>query len=158
MILCSLLLFPQTRWAWGPEEQSELEKSLAPREVPTHWLARTILLSFFSWMLLILNTLALTLLPIMTGRILFYLLQLPIYVQHDPISYIIGACVCVAILTMGQSLFRLCSSSTKMRGIRKAVFQLPRVAVFKSKSFHAFYLSALSRYNEPALLYSREES
>lgn len=131
-LLYSAMFRTQTRWAWGPEEQSELEKNLAPREVPTHWLARTILLSIFSWMLLILNTLALTLLPIMTGRSIFYLLQLPIYVQHDPISYIIGACVCVTALTVGQSLLRLCSASVKMRGLEKSIFQMPREAAFKS--------------------------
>ena len=131
----SLSLLPflpsQGRWAWGLEEPSQLEKDLAPRDTPSHWLARTIILTLLSWSLLILNTLALTIVPLMTGRALFSVAQVPLWIQHDPISYITGLCACFMAVSLCQTIIAMTSSLKKLNTIKKSVFKMPRGAQFK---------------------------
>lgn len=128
----------QTRWAWGREEISQLEKNLAPRVIPTYCLARVLVLCCLSWLLLILNTITITLVPVMMGRTFFSLAQFPLKVQHDPVAYIVGACVCLTIVTLTRSITLFCLNAQKFKGFRKSLFSIPLQAVIKSKSFYTF--------------------
>ena len=136
-ILCSshvhLISISQGRWAWGLEEPSQLEKDLVPRDVPSYWLLRTIILTLLSWSLLILNTLALTIVPLMTGRALFSVAHVPLWIQHDPISYIIGLCACFMAISLCQTLIKMMSSIKKLKVLKISFIEIPSEAKFKSK-------------------------
>jgi hypothetical protein len=128
----------QTRWAWGREDISQLEKNLAPRVIPTYCLLRVLVLCCMSWMLLILNTIAITLVPVMMGRMFFHTAQIPQRVQHDPVAYIVGACVCLTIVTVTRSFALICLNAQKAKGLMKSAVSIPFQATLKSKLLHNF--------------------
>lgn len=135
-ISLSLSYSLQTRWAWGREDISQLEKNLAPRVIPTYCLLRVLVLCCMSWMLLILNTIAITLVPVMMGRMFFHTAQIPQRVQHDPVAYIVGACVCLTSVTVTRSFALICLNAQKAKGLIKSAVSIPLQATLKSKLLH----------------------
>ena len=130
----------KTRWAWGREEISQLEKNLAPRVIPTYCLLRVLMLCCMSWMLLILNTIAITLVPIMMGRMFFHTAQIPQRVQHDPVAYIVGACVCLTSVTVTRSFALICLNAQKVKGLIKSAVSIPLQATLRSESYYDLQL------------------
>merc|ERR1712196_265077 len=79
-----------TRWAWGLEEASDVEKRLAPRSAPTYCslrIAALILLSFVALNILILMT---TVLPLFLGRLVMSNIWFLEWYKHDPFHFFIG--------------------------------------------------------------------
>jgi hypothetical protein len=120
LYVCICIYRNTTRWAWGTEEPTDLEKSVASRKIPTYWMPRTFLLALFSWLLLICTTLALTIVPLLTGRTIVWVVELPLWIHHDPVSYVVGLCVCSFLTSCCRGL-----SSRRVKGLRKAFLKMP---------------------------------
>ena len=123
--------------------------------MPSYWLARTLLLSFLSWILLIFTTIGMTLLPIACGRAFFYCAGIPSTVQHDPVSYIIGALICLTFLALGRSIASFLSDSRKVTGLMKSLLQMDRHSAFLSKSPHLYCNHHHDGLSNPFLLLNR---
>lgn len=78
------------RWAWINETPSAIERNVAPRVIPSHWLLRTCLLVGISWCLSIVIALFLMVVPLQIGRSLSQLIYVPVAWQHDPLHFIVG--------------------------------------------------------------------
>ena len=74
-----------------------MEKNVAPRVVPTCWLARTVLLCFIIWIIINLMSLFLMVVPLPLGRALFAFLHLPKCFHHDPLRFLVGCVACSSI-------------------------------------------------------------
>jgi hypothetical protein len=117
-----------TRWAWGNEEQSDVEADLAARVIPTNWLLKTILLIGCSWLLISCIVIFLVIVPVSIGREIFYRLCLPISLHHDPVAFCLGMVVCYSIFSFTRRLSKngfqqivLSSKSIPYRTIRSLV-------------------------------------
>jgi len=105
-----------TRWAWGTETPSDVEKTIAPRVVPTYWFLRICVLILATWIFLVVGMVFLLIGPLSLGRLLFKYLDLPSFLRHDPLLFVLGA----FIFTMPMSfLARLC---TKTKTWRKKLY------------------------------------
>lgn len=91
-------------------------------------------------MLLILNTIAITLVPIMMGRMFFHTAQIPQRVQHDPVAYIVGACVCLTSVTVTRSFALICLNAQKVKGLIKSAVSIPLQATLRSESYYDLQL------------------
>lgn len=90
-----------TRWAWGPEEPSQLERNVAPRVAPTYCFLRCTLLIIASWLLMATTTLCCTLLPVVLGRLSQHCSEMvPARLMHDPVSYVLGLAFLLPLFTL----------------------------------------------------------
>eukprot|EP01036_Dinobryon_divergens_P022078 gene22078-30313_t len=90
-----------TRWAWGNEEPSQLERLVAPRLAPSYCMLRCAVLICVTWCLLACITVSLTLLPVVLGRIAHLVTQLvPMSLAHDPACYVIGLMVLAPLIEL----------------------------------------------------------
>ena len=69
----------------------------------------------------------------MTGRALFSVAHVPLWIQHDPISYIIGLCACFMAISLCQTLIKMTSSISKLKILKSSILEIPREAKFKRK-------------------------
>lgn len=102
-----------TRWAWGTEEPSHLEKNVAPRVVPTYWLLRVLVLCFCSWILLVMIALFILIVPLSLGRMLSVGIQAPVFLRHDPLNFVVG---CI-LLQYGFKFYSYCNIQLVLRKI-----------------------------------------
>ena len=89
----SRVLRPTSRWAWGGEEKSAVERGVLERRIPSFWLIRLLALCLITWLLLTTMILCVAFVPMLTGRFVFLIVQLPLWMVHDPACFIIGAAV-----------------------------------------------------------------
>lgn len=89
----------QGRWAWGNEKRSEIEEGVARRKQFKE-AKQFCLLAFKLLFLLLLSWVAVFIVvcialntPIVLGRIVFHLLQVPDHYKHDPYGAVIGLVV-----------------------------------------------------------------
>ena len=91
----------QTRWAWGTEEPSQLERQVAPRQAPSFCMLRCAVLICVTWCLLACITVSCTLLPVVLGRIAHLVTQLvPAGLTHDPACYLVGLMILAPLIEL----------------------------------------------------------
>eukprot|EP01034_Spumella_vulgaris_P021637 gene21637-27677_t len=114
------------RWAWGTEQPSELELSVAPQLKPSLWILRCIVLLIASWTTIAASTLGALLVPLCAGRALFRAAQVPEWVVHDPLCFLVGCVMCASAAT-------LVAEFRKMDVLKHAVSitMLPQAVVWK---------------------------
>lgn len=88
----------QSRWAWGTEEPSAVEKNVAPREFPDNWVPRLALLLLICWALVNCFTLFLLTVPIPLGRSALSLIYYPKFLHHDPLYFVLGCSITAAVV------------------------------------------------------------
>jgi len=113
-----------TRWAWGGEEATDLERSVAPRVAPSWWLPRLAVALSLSWLLVVAVILSLTALPLLAGRAFFWLL-VPAWSVHDPVSFVCGVAICGACVALMRRV-----SFRSVRGLARALYNIPEVPRF----------------------------
>ena len=86
--------YDDTRWAWGNEPVSDLERSVAPRARPSLCGMRLVILLVASWVGILLLVGSFLLLPLLLGRAGFALLRVPVQFYHDPFAFALGAGIC----------------------------------------------------------------
>ena len=86
-----------SRWAWGSEEKSTEERNVAPRIYPSHWQLRILLFFILSWLVIVTGVISIFFAPVNIGRVVFHLLQLPIWLRHDPLLFIFGIITCISV-------------------------------------------------------------
>jgi hypothetical protein len=118
----------QTRWAWGTEEPTALERNVAPRKTPSFWVLRVLVLIALSWMLLVVTILGGTIFPVLLGRFIVWSLQVPSWLVHDPICFVAGAFV----ISEGANVVKALRSR-RGRGLRKAAHKIPVKALLKGE-------------------------
>eukprot|EP01038_Epipyxis_sp_PR26KG_P004296 gene4296-6091_t len=105
-----------SRWAWGTEEPSALEKNVAPRVIPSYWLLRCALLLTISITLINIITTAGVVTPLIIGRQIYSISQIPSWLCHDPICFVVGYFVISWVIDvliqmrkqkLGYNIFRL---------------------------------------------------
>lgn len=116
-----------TRWAWGTEPLSELEQSVAPRKQPEGWIWRTTLLLISSWALVCGLVLIAIFVPVVLGRLLLRLLQVPSWITHEPVCFLLGGIICASVL----SILAKCNAK-KLIQYAKRVQSLPLHVAFKA--------------------------
>ncbi|KAJ1438831.1 hypothetical protein B484DRAFT_444328, partial [Ochromonadaceae sp. CCMP2298] len=87
-----------TRWAWGAEEPSSVERNVAPRIPPAYWLPRVLCLLLFCWVGVNAFCLFLLLVPLPLGRAVVALLRVPVCLRHDPLCFLLGCGVSFALV------------------------------------------------------------
>ncbi len=85
-----------SRWAWGTEEKSAEERLVAPRIYPTYWQLRILLFFVLSWLVIAAGVVGIFFAPVNIGRVVFRVLQLPIWLRHDPLLFIFGIITCIS--------------------------------------------------------------
>eukprot|EP00562_Extubocellulus_spinifer_P003665 CAMPEP_0178537610 /NCGR_PEP_ID=MMETSP0696-20121128/36682_1 /TAXON_ID=265572 /ORGANISM="Extubocellulus spinifer, Strain CCMP396" /LENGTH=1644 /DNA_ID=CAMNT_0020169851 /DNA_START=16 /DNA_END=4953 /DNA_ORIENTATION=- len=101
----------QGRWAWNNEAKSKIEEGIAQRSVffesraedenritsavkhgvkGLYLILKVVVLVILSWMAMSVTIFCGISAPLVTGRFIFFLLQLPVHFIHDPIAYTIG--------------------------------------------------------------------
>jgi hypothetical protein len=106
-----------SRWAWGDEPLSELEQGVAPRVIPDHWAVRSLLLILLSWVAVVLIVLALVFLPLFLGKAIWYAFQIPIWMYHDPMQYLVGMFILVVAYLSCKPLYTDPSLSNILRNM-----------------------------------------
>lgn len=92
------------RWAWNNEPPSDIELNLAPRAIPKYWLVPTCILLVASWFLIVAIVALMILVPLQTGRCIARILQVPNWLLHDPLCFLVGFVFSASIVfTMGQA-------------------------------------------------------
>lgn len=86
-----------SRWAWGTETKSSLQKNLAPHTLPKHWEWRLAGIVLLTWIIIIFSVLFLVVVPVSIGREVQSLLRVPSYLRHDPMGFLIGTGVCLSV-------------------------------------------------------------
>lgn len=127
-----------TRWAWGTEEPSHLEKNVAPRVVPSYWLLRVLALCFCSWVLLVIVALFILIVPLSLGRMISVGIQAPVFLRHDPLNFVVG---CI-LVQYGIKFYGYCNMQLLLRKI-SSLASMGNALVFKCKqccfSFHGLF-------------------
>ena len=117
----------QTRWAWGQESRSSLETLVAPRETPAWWLPRLMVLLALTWCLVTATVLSFTVLPLVVGRKIFHAAQIPVWLHHDPVCFMIGVTFCWLVFLL---VTKICSK--KGRKYINSLRRIPRVLLVKA--------------------------
>jgi len=90
-----------TRWAWGSEEPSSLERHVAPRVIPKNWFSLLAIIIIQSWTLLICITILILVVPLNVGKVLLHFSLFPSRLSHDPLCFILGSVACLFALVFG---------------------------------------------------------
>ena len=115
--------FIQGRWAWGKEQKSLVEGSVAYREPlrPSKKHRRPLYLQFkvaalilLSWMAVTFTFFGIASAPLAVGRSLYYLFRIPKSYIHDPFAFCIGGCIFFPVMSLVASSFK---ASTREDGL-----------------------------------------
>lgn len=123
-------MYTQTRWAWGTEEPSALERCVAPRLTPSWWLLRVALLVLCCFLLLNCITLFFFLVPLQLGRALSALVYVPQALKHDPLHFVVGCIVC---MVASKGLYQRLPRWEKVKEAAGAVKALPLSVVYQGE-------------------------
>ena len=106
----------QGRWAWDKEEKSDIEKSLARRKLifykkcpnaklsKRHFymtslvILKLIVLLFLSWATVTCCAYGAFVIPLVIGRCLYSIFEVPDHYTHDPFVFLIGSVICYPIM------------------------------------------------------------
>ncbi len=148
------------RWAWGNEQTSEIENSVAVRtpffsdpaatrrdkiSTLSFLTAKMMLLLFISWVAISVVVCAVLNIPLHLGHLAMFLLRVPDNRIHDPLAFAIGINLLVASVGILTKLISACNTSSRgifslqawIRSFRRLV-QQPREKVRTLSTF--FYL------------------
>ena len=102
------LISSQTRWIWGNDPLTDLQKTVAPKrcEIPYCGL-RCLLLVFSCWISVLIVGFSFVILPVATGRFVFYLCQIPPSFYHEPACFILGMFVVKFLRHLAVALFSI---------------------------------------------------
>lgn len=90
----------KTRWAWGTEEPSFVEKNVAPRIIPKNWMFILLSILLITWFLVSSFVLFLFIVPLTIGRSLLYYIMFPTILSHDPLSFVVGLIVIQTVTSL----------------------------------------------------------
>mmetsp|Transcript_1936 Transcript_1936/g.3073 ORF Transcript_1936/g.3073 Transcript_1936/m.3073 type:complete len:1099 (+) Transcript_1936:22-3318(+) len=79
-----------TRWSWNASHATELELSVAPRTYPSFWILRLFLMLIVCWLVVVVASFTIAVLPLSVGRLVAYLLLVPHSYIHDPVCILVG--------------------------------------------------------------------
>jgi hypothetical protein len=106
--LVAHLISIQTRWIWGTDPLTDLQKTVAPKHCDASFLfLRCLILIFSSWILVLIASFSLVILPLATGRFVFYLYQIPISFYHEPVCFVLGFYVLQFLSQLALSLLSI---------------------------------------------------
>lgn len=74
--------------------------SVAPQVAPRLWLLRCVALVALSWTATTILSLVLFLVPLSLGRLLFRVAQVPLWLVHDPLCFMVGCIMCASAATL----------------------------------------------------------
>jgi E3 ubiquitin-protein ligase MARCH6 len=101
--------FVQGRWAWGKERKSVIEGTVAERtpfrasesqRQPLHLMLKVAALFVLSWVAISVTVLGFVSAPLAVGRSLYYLFRIPQNYIHDPLAFVIGACLFFPMMSL----------------------------------------------------------
>ena len=81
---------------------SELENSVAPREMVSYWAIRVLVLLLLSWALVMFLVVSMWVVPLSIGRALQSLFRLSPGFRHDPANLAAGISLCLVIYNFAK--------------------------------------------------------
>jgi hypothetical protein len=90
------------RWSWTAGNKPPVELQVAPRLVAEYWLPKLVLVFVLQWLLVIFFIFTHTVLPVLTGRAVMGLLQVPQQYLHDPLNFVLGMTVLTQLFGMAR--------------------------------------------------------
>lgn len=92
------------RWSWNDDFKPPVQQEVAPRIAPSNWLIKLIVLFLLQWVIVVILLFSHIILPVVTGRTVMGLLQVPEQYLHDPLNYVLGMVVLMQLFAVARYL------------------------------------------------------
>lgn len=99
----------------------DTELKVLPREPTDYWLAKSLLLGVLFWLFTVATELGVLFIPLFFGKLIWFSLQLPDSLRHDPLCYGIGVFTFIG----GYQAFVQASRRIDLSLLRAALWGLP---------------------------------
>ena len=127
--------FVQGRWAWGHEKPSVVERGVAIRKYfadpktqkrSTVLMSKVVLLLVLGWIAVVCAIFSFVSVPLLVGRLLYFLFRVDTLYVHDPFAFVMGGCLVFPGLTLVISAIKLHEGNLTGRLIQWArAFRVP---------------------------------